>query len=427
MRTRSLVIAGAVLLGSAFVALPMLTGRSLETTLSEFAANTRRLTETTIRQPTLAAAKGPSAPAAVTLSQPVRREIVEWDQTTGRFDAVETVDIKARLNGYLQEVLFKDGQEVSKGDTLFVIDPRPAQNALALAEAELAQARTRIANADLDVERGRPLLQRRVLSEKVFDDRENVKREAESLARIAEAKVKTAELDLSFTRVAAPISGRIGRSLVSPGNFVGGGGLGGTTTLATIVSQDPVYAYFDITETDALKYKRLADAGATGADTAGAGKAGARVEAALPDETGFPHIGRIDFFDNRLDSATGSLRARAVFDNKARLFAPGQFIRLRLQGSVRAPAILVPDVAIGSDQGNRFVVSVGSDDVPVRKTVKLGPLVDGLRVVREGLTIEDWIVVKGLTRIRPGQKVAPTREPLKVSEGVRPPTGTASP
>jgi RND family efflux transporter MFP subunit len=427
MRTRSLVIAGALVLGTAFVAVPLLTGRSVQALVSDLVAGTRGLTETTIRQPTVAAPKGPNAPAAVTVSQPVRREIVEWDQTTGRFDAVETVDIKARLNGYLQEVLFKDGQEVAKGDTLFVIDPRPAQNALALAQAELAQARTRIANADLDVERGRPLLQRRVLSEKVFDDRENVKREAESLARIAEAKVKTAELDLSFTRVAAPIGGRIGRSLVSPGNFVGGGGLGGTTTLATIVSQDPIYAYFDITEADALKYKRLADLGQTGADTGGAGKAGARVEAALPDETGFPHAGRIDFFDNRLDSATGSLRARAVFDNKARLFAPGQFIRLRLQGSVRAPAILVPDEAIGTDQGNRFVVIVGSDDTPVRKPVKLGPLVDGLRVVREGLTTDDWIVVKGLTRIRPGQKVAPKREPLKVSEGARPVTGTASP
>jgi RND family efflux transporter MFP subunit len=414
MRTRTLVTGGVVLVAAA-LAVPALTGRPLATLLADVTAGTRGLTETTIRQPAVVVPKGPNAPAAVTVSQPLRREIVEWDQTTGRFEAVESVDIKARLNGYLQEVLFKDGQEVARGDTLFVIDPRPAQNALSLAQAELEQARTRIANADLDVERGRPLLQRKVLSEKVFDDRENVKREAESLARIADAKVKTAELDLSFTRVAAPISGRIGRALVSPGNFVGGGGLGGTTTLATIVSQDPIYAYFDITEADALKYKRLADLGLTGADTGGAGKAGARVEAALPDETGFPHVGRIDFFDNRLDSATGSLRARAVFDNKARLFAPGQFIRLRLQGSVRSAATLVPDEAIGSDQGNRFVVIVGSDDTPVRKPVKLGPLVDGLRVVREGLTTEDWIVVKGLTRIRPGQKVAPKREPLKVS------------
>lgn len=414
MRTRTVVVAGVVL-GTAALAVPALTGRSVSTLIADLAAGTRSLTETTIRQPTAAAPKGPNAPAAVTVSQPVAREIVEWDQTTGRFEAVESVDIKARLNGYLQETLFKDGQEVSKGDTLFVIDPRPAQNALSLAQAELEQARTRIANADLDVERGRPLLQRKVLSEKVFDDRENLKREAESLARIAEAKVKTAELDLSFTRVAAPISGRIGRALVSPGNFVGGGGLGGTTTLATIVSQDPIYAYFDITEADALKYKRLADLSQAGAETGGAGKTGARVEAALPDEKGFPHVGRIDFFDNRLDSATGSLRARAVFDNKARLFAPGQFIRLRLQGSVKAAAILVPDEAIGSDQGNRFVVVVGADDTPVRKSVKLGPLVDGLRVVRDGLTTDDWIVVKGLTRIRPGQKVAPKREPIKVS------------
>jgi RND family efflux transporter MFP subunit len=422
MRTRTFWVAVGIVAG--LVAVPVVTGRSVETLLTDMTGATRALTQTTIRQPTgpVAGASSAQPPPSVTVSQPLQRDVVEWDETTGRFDAVETVDIKARVTGYLQEVFFKDGQDVAKGDKLFLIDPRPYERALALAQAELQQAQTRIANAGLDVERGRPLLQRKVLSEKVFDDRESLQREAESLARIAEAKVKSAELDMSFTMMAAPIAGRIGRALITPGNFISGGGVSSVTTLATIVSQDPIYVYFDMTEADALKYKRL-----TVAQSGPAASAGARVEAGLPDDTGFPHVGSIDFLDNRVDTATGSLRARAVFGNKARLFTPGQFVKLRLQGSARALATLVPDEAIGSDQGNRFVVVVGSDNVPVRRAVKLGPLADGLRVVRGGVTADDWIVVKGLTRVRPGQPVNPKREAITVSQGASVPATTGSP
>jgi multidrug efflux system membrane fusion protein len=401
---------------AAFIVLPLVTGRSVETLATDATSVVRGLTENTARPPGAA----PSAPlgtpqappASVTTSQPLRRAIVEWDETTGRFDAVETVDLRARVNGYLQEVRFKDGQDVAKGDVLFIIDPRPYERALAQSRAELEQAKTRIGNASLDVERARPLLERKVLSEKVFDDRENLQREAESQARVAEEKVKSAELDLSFTTITAPVAGRIGRALVTPGNYVSAAGSSGVTTLATIVSQDPIYIYFDITEADALKYKRLADKGA-GVSS----KSGARVEIGLPDEKGYPSTGPVDFLDNRLDPGTGSLRARARLENPSRLFTPGQFARVRLQGSDTYTATLVPDEAVGSDQGNRYVVAVGTDDVPVRKPVKLGPLVDGLRVVREGLDADDWVVTKGLTRVRPGQKVNPKRESLKVSEG----------
>lgn len=427
MRRRFLVTVAIAAAGAIFIATPLVTGRTWDSMMTEASGSGRSLIENTARPPSgtasaPASAKGPTAapPAIVTISQPLRRQIVEWDEASGRFDAVETVDLRARVNGYLQEVLFKDGQDVARGDTLFMIDPRPYERVLAQSKAELEQAETKIANANLDVERARPLVERKVVSGKVFDDRENLVREGQAQARIAEEKVKSAELDLSFTRVTAPVAGRIGRASVTPGNFVTAGGASGVTTLATIVSQDPIYLYFDITEADALKYKRLS---AKGSLTAA--KTGARVEAALPDETGFPHAGQIDFLDNRLDSATGSQKARAVFANPARLFTPGQFAKLRLQGSEAYEATLVPDEAVGADQGNRYVVAVGTDDVPVRKTVKLGPLVDGLRVVREGLDADDWIVVKGLTRVRPGQKVAPKREPLKVSLDASP-TGGAT-
>ena len=412
MHQRTLLISAAIAAGATYLSAPVLMGRSWETILASLSGAGRGLIENSVRPPAQTAAPTGQAPAAiVTISQPLRRQIVEWDEASGRFDAVETVDLRARVNGYLQEVLFKDGQDVIKGDTLFVIDPRPYERALAQAKAELEQAETKIANANLDVERARPLVERKVVSGKVFDDRENLVREGQAQAKIAEEKVKSAELDLSFTKITAAVSGRIGRASVTPGNFVTAGGGSGVTTLASIVSQDPIYLYFDITEADALKYKRLAEKGSMSA-----AKTGARVEAALPDEKGFPHMGQINFLDNRLDSATGSLKARAVFDNASRLFIPGQFAKLRLQGSEAYLATLVPDEAIGADQGNRYVVVVGTDDIPVRKVVKLGPLVDGLRVVREGMEPDDWVVTKGLTRVRPGQKVAPKREPLNVSQ-----------
>lgn len=421
MRAKTTFLAGALAVVATYFAVPQLSGKDWPSIVASIAASGGDMRENTLRPPS-ATSTAPASPAqspagpppqltTVVVSQPLTRQIVEWDETTARFDAVEAVDLRARVNGYLQEVLFKDGQEVSKGDLLFLIDPRPYERALAQAQAELSQAQTRIANASLDVERARPLVERKVVSEKVFDDRENLQREAQAQARVAEEKVKAAELDLSFTRVTAPVSGQIGRASVTPGNYVTAGGSTGATTLASIVSQDPIYLYFDITESDALKYKRLAEGGA---ETAA--KKGARVEAALPDEKGFPHTGIVDFLDNRLDPATGSLKARALFQNSKRLFTAGQFAKLRLQGSQAYAAILVPDEAVGADQASRFVVAVGSDDIPVRRKVTLGPLVDGLRVIREGLEAGEWIVTKGLTRVRPGQKVAVTREPLKVSE-----------
>jgi RND family efflux transporter MFP subunit len=360
-------------------------------------------------------------PPEITVAQPITRNIIEWDEYTGRFDAVEAVDVRARVSGYLTEVRFKDGQEVKEGDLLFEIDPRPFERALEQARAPLDQAKVTVSNASLDVERGRPLLKRDYISKKVFDDRENIMREAESAVKVAQARVKAAELELSFCRITAPISGKISRTLVTRGNFVSGGGNdSGTTVLTTIVTQDPIYIYFDVSENNALKYSRLSEGKGKGTS----GMLGAAVGVGLPDEKGFPHAGKLDFLDNRLDQGTGTLRARAVVPNRSGLFSPGMFARVRLQGSPEYKSVMLPDEAIGTDQANRFVYVVGADDVPVRRMVELGPLIDGLRVIRKGVTDADWVVIRGQQRVRPGQKIIPKRMPLKVSDAEGDPTSS---
>jgi RND family efflux transporter MFP subunit len=365
-------------------------------------------------QPTQAKAPGGEQRPAVSVSQPLQRQIVEWDEYTGRFDAVETVEVRARVSGYLSTVHFKDGQRVKNGDLLYDIDPRPFELTLEQARAELLQAQTKVDNANLDVVRGKPLLERRIISEKTFDDRENLVREAQAQVKVSEAKVKSAELDLSFARVASPIAGRISRSMVTAGNWVSAGGASNSTLLTTIVSQDPIYIYFDVSENNYIKYKRLAERGSG----AGAADLGATVELALPDERGFPHTGKLDFLDNRLDQGTGTLRARAVIANEAGLFAPGMFARVRVTGTAAYAALLLPDEAIGTDQTNKYVYVVADNGMVTRRNIQLGPLVDGLRVVREGLADGDWVITKGLHRARPGQNVAPKRVTLTVSSSL---------
>ena len=359
-----------------------------------------------------AVAKATPPPMPVTVSQPFVTEIVEWDEYAGRFDAVEAVEIRTRVSGHLTSVLFKDGQTVKKGDLLYVIDPRPFERALELARAELAQAKTKTDNAALDVDRGRPLLERKVLSEKSFDDRANLMRDAQASVKVSEAKVASADLDLSFTRIASPIDGLIGRSLVTPGNWVNAGVISTATMLTSIVRQNPVHIYFDVSENNYLKYKRLMERGVA----AGAGQAGNVIEIAMPDETGFPHKGKLDFIDNRLDPGTATLRARAIVENDMKLFSPGMFARVRIAGSAKYPAILVPDDAIASDQANKYVLVVGDDGIAQRRNIKPGPLHNGMRIVREGIKAEDWVVVRG-ARVRPGQKVVAKREPIKLSDG----------
>ena len=355
-------------------------------------------------------AAGP--PPAVTVSKPAAREVTDWDEYTGRFEAVEAVEVRARVAGYLDQVHFKDGQIVAKGDLLYTIDRRPFEATVDQARAELAQATTKHENTLKDVERGRALVATKIMSEKVFDDRTNLRREAESALKVAEAKMRTSELDLSFTRITAPIAGRISRALITAGNYVSGGGAAQPTLLTTIVSQNPIHLYFDVSETNAIKYRRLAMSGAKGV----AGENGGVVELGLPDEKGFPHRGVVDFSDNRLDAGTGTLRVRAVVDNAKGLFSVGLFTRVRVAGSTAYQALLLPDEAFGTDQANKFVLVVADDGNVARRIVDQGPLVQGLRVVRSGLKPDEWVVTKGLQRARPGQKVNPTREVLRVTE-----------
>lgn len=366
---------------------------------------------TTPAQPPGKAAPQAALPA-VTVAKPLAREIVEWDEYTGRFDAVETVEVRARVSGYLTEIRFKDGQAVKQGDLLFAIDPRPFERALEQAQAELFAAKTKVENANRDIVRGQPLLEKKIISDKTFDDRMAIVRDAEAAQKVAEAKVKTAELDLSFATITSPISGRISRTLVTAGNWISAGSVSGATLLTTIVSEDPIYIYFDVSENNFIKYKRLAGRG----EASGAADLGAAVEVALPDERGFPHKAKVDFLDNRLDQGTGTLRARAVMSNKAGLFSPGLFARVRVTGTAPYMAMLIPDEAIGTDQTNKYVMTVGEDGTVTRKGIVPGPLFGGLRVVREGIAGDEWVITKGLHRARPGQKVAPKRETLAVSE-----------
>jgi RND family efflux transporter MFP subunit len=353
--------------------------------------------------------KQSAAPAgpAVTVSQPVQKEIVEWDEYTGRFGAVDSVEVRARVNGYLNSVNFKAGQTVKKGDLLFVIDPRPFRIALDQAEAQLVQAKTAAALAAKDLGRAATLLQSKNVSEQFYDQRQQSKQAADAGLKAAQANVDNARLNVEFTEVRAPVAGRVSREMVSPGNLVSGGGTG-STLLTTIVSLDPIYFYFDADEAEYLKYQRLAKAGTRPSSRDVANP----VELQLADEHDWPHKGKMDFVDNQFDANTGTMRARAIFENPEGMLSPGLFARVRLAGSGKYVAMLLPDEAIGTDQTQRLVSVIGADNKVILRPVKLGPVVEGLRVIREGIAPEDWIVIKGVQRARGGTTVNPERKSL---------------
>ncbi len=349
---------------------------------------------------------GAPPPPAVTANQPIQRSLIEWDEYHGRLDSVEMVEVRARVNGYLQSVNFKDGAEVKKGDLLFVIDPRPYQAELDRANANLREGESRLELAVNDLARADRLLRSKAISEEEADSRNKAKREAEAMMQSLRASVEVAKLNLEYTRVAAPIDGRISRRYVTEGNLVNGN-QGQATLLTTIVSLDPIYCYFDADEAAVLKYQQLARSGKQ--DSLRGGKLVCELE--LANETNFPHAGVLDFVDNRIDPGTGTLRVRAIFDNPGpdRLLQAGFFARVRVPGTAKSEATLIPDQSVGADLGQKFVYVVNPQDTIEYRTVKLGPLIDGLRVVREGLQPQDWVVVNGLMSVRPGVKVKPDR------------------
>ena len=343
---------------------------------------------------------GGPPPPAVTVAKPVKRTVVDYDEYVGRFAAINSVEIRARVSGYLDKIHFKDGQLVKQGDLLFTIDKRPFQNTLDQARANLVQAQSNLAFTESDYTRGQQLVRDKTITDQTFEQRAQAFRNAKAGVSANEAAVRQAELDMEFTELRAPVNGRIGDRRVSPGNLVTGGTGGNTTMLATIVSTDPIWFEFTFDEASYLGYERLANAGQ---DVAGR-NTGVQVALKLIDESDFDHEGRMDFVDNVVNPKTGTIRGRAVFDNKDGLLIPGFFGRLRLYGGQR-DAFLIPDSVIASDQASKIVFTVADDGTVGTKKVELGPIVDGLRVVRSGLAPTDRIVIDGIQRARPGQKV----------------------
>ena len=347
------------------------------------------------------AAQAPPPPP-VTVSPPLQQSIVEWDEYVGRFQAVDHVDVRARVSGYLQSIDFEDGDLVDEGEVLFVIDPRPFHIAVEQARATLEQAETRLTLAEQELERAQPLLARGNISQSAFDERVQEQQEGQASVRLAEANLNAALLDLEFTNVRAPISGRVSRNLVSVGNLVTGSSVN-ATALTTIVSIDPIHFYFDVSEADHLKYIRLARSG----DRPSSRENPNPVELALMDEDEFTHEGRMDFVDNVIDFDSGTVTGRAILPNPDQVFVPGMFARVRLIGSGRYDALLVPETAIGTDQSRRFVYVVDADNIAHLRAVELGPLLDELRVIRDGLAPDDLVIINGVQRARPGAPVTP--------------------
>jgi RND family efflux transporter MFP subunit len=359
-------------------------------------------------------AQAPSpAPPKVTVSRPVVQEIIEWDEYTGRLEATENVEVRARVSGYLQSIHFKDGAIVKKGDLLFVIDPRPYQAEVDRVRAELQLAQARLELAKSDYARAQKLLQFRAMSQEEADTRAATERQAQESVAAGQAAVKAAGLNVEFTRVTAPITGRISRRLVTEGNLINGG-TAQSTLLTTIVSMDPIYVYFEADERSYLKHVRLSQNGKGPNSRQGRNP----VYLALADEKGFPRNGYIDFIDNRLDPKTGTMTGRAVFTNSDLALAPGLFGRIRIPGSTPYDAVLVPDEAIGSDQAQKFVFVMNGDNTVEQRTVQLGPLVHGFRVVSQGLKPDDWLIVSGLQRARSGLQVTPERRKISVPKTV---------
>jgi RND family efflux transporter MFP subunit len=314
---------------------------------------------------------------------------------------VETVEVRARVSGFIDSIRFNEGQMVKQGDLLFVVDQRPYQIAVDQAKADVERAKAKLEIASLDVQRAAPLVRSQALTEREFDTRKSAERDAAGQVASAEAAVRQAELNLEWTEVRAPTTGRISDRRVDRGNLITGGQTG-ATLLTVIVSIDPIHFVFDGSETDFLHYLRLAAAGTrpSSRDVQNA------VSVRLADEADFSHQGRMDFVDNAVNAKTGTIRGRAVFENKNGFLTPGFFGRLRLFGGERE-TLLVPDAAIASDQSRKIVFTVADDGTVGTKLVELGPIVDGLRVVRSGLAPTDRIVIDGLQRARPGQKVKP--------------------
>jgi RND family efflux transporter MFP subunit len=356
-----------------------------------------------------AAAPAPSVSVATVLS----RQISDFDEFTGRFEAVERVEIRPRVTGYISSVNFVQGREVNRGEVLFVIDPRPYEADLKHAQAQLEQARSQLTLASSEQGRADKLLAAHAISREELESRESALEQAHANVAGAQAAVDTAALNLSFTRVTAPITGVVSRAEITAGNLV----TSGQTLLTTVVSVDPIYVSFQGDEQGFLNFMNYARKG-------GEAEATHPVFVGLANEQGYPHQGAIAFVDNEIDGATGTVRVRGRLDNHNREFTPGMFARVKVTGAKTFAALLINESAVGTDQGLKYVLRVGSDNTIEYRQVKLGPVVDGLQVVREGLNVGDTIVVNGLQHVRPGMTITPQR--VAMGEDNLKPTPAAS-
>lgn len=351
--------------------------------------------------------KGQEAPAQgappVTVAAPLSQQVVDWDEFTGRFEAPRSVDVRARVGGYIQSVHFKDGDYVRQGQLLFTLDPRPAQAALASARAQLAQGQAQLTLARTELTRAEGLLASQAVSQAEVDAKRGAVQTAEAAVAAANAAIRARQLDVEFTRVTAPIAGRVSDRRVDPGNLIGGGSSAGDV-LTTIVSSSPIYFVFDGSEALALKYQRDARNGS------------APIRIRLQDETSYDRTGVLDFTDNAIDASSGTIRLRAVVQNADGFLKPGMFGHAQLAGSGGYAAMLVPDSAVVTDGPRKVVYVVAKDGTVGAKPVQLGPLANGLRVVRTGLTPDDRVVINGLQRARPGQKVTAQNGTIKAEE-----------
>jgi RND family efflux transporter MFP subunit len=343
-------------------------------------------------------------PPAVTVAKPLVKDLVEWKDFTGQFQAVDYVDVRARVSGYLESINFTDGQIVKKGDLLFVIEPKPYELALETAKAQLAQAEAQLELAKAQLGRTAQLKQKDYATQETYDERVSKVNIASAARDSAVAAVDQAQLNLDYTRVTAPIDGRASLHELSVGNLVIGGTTGTPTLLTTLASLDPIHLFFNVSEADGMTYKRLVQKG----EIPSARDNKVEVQGELIDETNWPLKGTIDFVDNQYDRSTGTIRVRAAFPNPNYFITPGQFGRVRVPMSQLHPALLVPDAAVVTDQSTKMLFAVSPDGTVEPKPVELGPVHDGnLRIIRSGIDANDEVIVNGLLRARPGQKVTP--------------------
>jgi multidrug efflux system membrane fusion protein len=353
------------------------------------------------KAPAAATATAAAVTDAVPVSVAVVQEmpVTEWDEYSGRVQAIDRVEIRPRVAGEIVAVHFEEGQLVKQGDPLFTIDPLPFQAELARTEAVQAGAQAQLALAQTDLDRSRRLIENHSIAQSELDQSNANLLEATASLKAADAAVQTAQLNLGYTEITAPVSGRVSRAEITVGNLVGAGVT--APVLTTVVSVSPVYVEFDIDEQTFIRYAANGAAGNTGMDHI-------PVSIGLASEEGYPHEGKLKSIDNQLDTTSGTIRARAIFDNAKGELTPGMFARVRTGGSATETAILIDDRAVGTDQDKKYVLVVGSDNRATYREVKLGPIVNGLRVIRSGLQKDERIVVNGLQRVRPNDIVAPT-------------------